>query len=134
MLVSRVDVLDVADVGGHRHAGVGKRKCRGLRLPGFGQASRVTIPVAVRGQLHEQEGEIALVPVLSPVGDHGREELFVLLCPAGVRFTLIPDRPADAEGDDRVEHPVVEIRGLVGVLGIEGGRSFEDGLEVGFAQ
>ena len=47
------------------------------------------------------------------VSDHEREEMPVLVGPAGVGLPLVPDGAADGGSDDRVEHAVVEVRGAV---------------------
>ena len=61
-----------------------------------------------RGQLHEQEREIALLPAVAPALNHGREQRPILVGPAGVRFALVPDGPGDGIGLQGGDHAVVE--------------------------
>ena len=62
------------------------------------------------GQLDEKEGEVALLPVVVPVGDQGLQ-LKAVEGRAGVRFALVPDRAAKRIGDQRGDHAVVQRRG-----------------------
>ena len=90
-------------------------------LPGGGQRERLSLGLAqerpraavrlVRlevGKLHPIEGNVSLTERLPPLRDHGREQGAVLRGATRVGLTLIPDRPAQREGEDRVNHPVIE--------------------------
>jgi hypothetical protein len=81
-----VDVLLVADVGDDGHRGVRHLERHQLRLtqPRPVGVGRVLLNLHERGELHEQEREVALAPVVAPVLDHQREGGLVELGAAGV--------------------------------------------------
>ena len=60
------------------------------------------------GQADDVEGEISLAEVRKPVGNHGGEDLAVLVPAWGVLLTLIPDGAGDQERCDGSEHAFVE--------------------------
>ena len=69
LLVRRVDIGGIAAIGGHDHGRVARA------LPGnqlrFADFRAHPVP---RGNLHEKKRELALAPLLAPVGDQGREK------------------------------------------------------------
>ena len=84
-----VAVLDLG--GGH-----------GLRLAQLGKRAIALFAggAAEVGDLHEQEREIALVPLLSPLLDDDRHDLAVLEGTVGIALPLIPEHTLDAIGDN----------------------------------
>lgn len=122
-----VDIFGVADVHGDDHSGVGEGE--GLELSLAEEGGGVGIGAVVVGSdLDVVEGEVALVPLGTPVGDEVREEGAVLLGALDVRFALIPDDAAEGEGDEGVDHGIVEARGGAGLEGL--GRALGAGVEV----
>src|SRR5262249_2253941 len=60
-----------------------------------------------------------------PALDHQREQVAVLISPAGVGLPLIPDDTPDAVADRRLEYPVIDVAGpgvpthqALGILGL----------------
>jgi len=102
-----VDVGGVAEVHGDDHAGVGFGEGHGLGFTEEGGGHGVTF-VVEGGDLDEVEGEVALFPFGAPVLDEGGEEAAVLLGFFDVTLALIPDGAFDFEGDEGVDHAVVE--------------------------
>ena len=64
--------------------------------------------ISIVRQLHDAEGKIAFAPTLAPCPDHSRQQNLILLCTCFVRFTLIPNRTANVEGNQRRDHAVVD--------------------------
>ena len=96
-----VDVGGVSDIGGDGHGGVlDLREREKLRLTDF---RRLAVE---RGDLHEEEREIALFPLGAPLFDHVGEKLGIFPSAAGVGFTLIPERPFQTKGNHRIDHAV----------------------------
>ncbi len=75
-----------------------------------GALRRLLLDRHERGELDEEERELALAPVLAPVADHRRQQGLVFMGAPGVRFALVPDRAADRIGNQRGDHAVVEVR------------------------
>ena len=82
----------------------------------------------VVGELDPVEREVALAPLVAPALDHQREQVAILVGPAGVRLALVPDGAPDAVADRRLEDAVVDVAGpgiaahlAIGVLGPRGG-------------
>ena len=111
LFVLGVDVFEVPDVADDGHAGVGHRLGGGLRLPELTNHLGVAAVVVGR-DLHEVEREITLAPHLPPATNQRFGMLGIHHPLAAVRLALIPDRPAQGEGLDRMDHPVVK-RGRV---------------------
>ena len=107
LLLAGMDVGQVADVEGDGHAGVGDGEALGLPHPDLGQLGGL-VAIAVRRQLHEVEREVPLAPEVAPAPDQGLLLLEVELAVHAVGFALVPDGAADGEGDEGVDHAVVE--------------------------
>src|ERR1022692_260828 len=99
-----MDVLEVPDVGNDGHAGVGHCLCRRLRLPELTDYLRIAT-VVVGCNLDIVEREITLAPHLTPAANQGLH-VFRIQHPLGaVRLALIPDRSAQGEGLQWMDHP-----------------------------
>ena len=102
LFVARVNVASFTDVDDdglsdvsetiHRH-GLGFAELRPGGVPW------VILFLTEISQLHVVEGEVSLAPFVTPVLDHQREQVAVLVCPVGVGFSLIPDGSTDAVSD-----------------------------------
>jgi len=108
-LVAGMNVKRLADVDRARKPGIRELEHSSL---GFAQLG----PFAVHGcfahrseigQLDDVEREVTLSPgsPLSP--DKGGQQSPILVCPAGIALTLVPERSADGVGHDRAQHGVV---------------------------
>jgi len=105
-LVLRVNVGRIADIDGYCHSSIPQRQRFSLGLANFGPAAvRPGRPVR---DLYKQEREIALIPRLPPVFDHGLKQTRVQWSslPA-VRFALIPDHAANGKPRQGRDHSVV---------------------------
>ncbi len=75
LLVGGVNVVLIAGVDGDGHAGFGEVEGSALRVaegaPVFSWGA------GEGGDLHEEEGEVALMPLRAPVLDHGGEDTVV---------------------------------------------------------
>ena len=108
-----MNVADIADVGGDRHAGVRNLQSFQLRLPDSGQSGRFTT-VFIGSQLHKVEGHFFVVPYITPAVDQRLLFLVVEHAFAVVAFPLIPKRPPDAVWVDRRNHAIMQSKcGLV---------------------
>ena len=102
-LLRRMDIIGISNVGGHGHGGVlNFRKGKKLRFADF---RRLTFE---RGDLHEVERQLRLLEDAAPRSEQrfflvGVNEAFVV-----VRLALIPDRTAEGEGHERMDHGIVE--------------------------
>jgi hypothetical protein len=99
--------------------------------PQFGE-QRGVATVAGRGELDEQEGEVALAEARSPVGDHGVGNS-LRYCTARETFDspwyeIAPSMPNGTIGFNM---PIEEDGGLVRVPGLNRRGAVEDRLEVG---
>ena len=93
-----MNVLPFADVNNHSLASVWQfRHGHGLSFSKFG-------PVAFRwlrllrfkvGQLNPVKREVALTPFLTPIGNHQREQVAVLIRARRIAFALIPNGTTD---------------------------------------
>ena len=112
-----MDIVRIAHVDRHGHAGVRDGQCLEhlflhndptAGLDGFG------LRFLEIGQLHPEERKLG-IPAAAPIGDQ-RAQLqsvqFRILA-VGIAFALIPDRAADGVRDQRVDHPVEQIRGTI---------------------
>ena len=106
MLVFRMDVLPLAEVGNHGLAGIGQLHRLRLRLAEFR-------PVAIAGagllgfevrQLHPIERKIALRLLPAPFLDQEREQGLVLVGPARIVFALIPNHTFYAVTKRWIDH------------------------------
>src|ERR1019366_152355 len=102
----------VSGVDGDGEAGVwNRRRSQRLRLPRFGPFVAVDGNGAAYrecGQADDVEGEIALAEERAPVGDHGWENLAILVAARGGLLALIPDGAAEREWGDRRKHAFVQ--------------------------
>jgi branched-chain amino acid transport system substrate-binding protein len=117
LLLLGVNVLLVAQVGDDGLAGV--FQLQGQRL-GFAQLGPVALldrlDLHERRELDEEEREVALLPVVTPVLDHQAHQVGVEVGPARVRFALVPDRAAHGVRHERGDHGVVKRARRIGVL------------------
>ena len=130
-----MDVHFIADIGDDGHADVREflrgeplrfAEFRPIAVAGFG------LNFGKRRELHAEKSEVADAPVAPPVGDHVGVEGAVFVRAAGVGFALVPDGAANAEGDDRRDHRVVEFgRFPVGAAGRTTGGFLPLGRELG---
>ena len=102
-----MNVADIADVGGDRHAGVRNLQSFQLRLPDSGQSGRFTA-VFVGRQLHEVERHFFVVPDITPTVDQSLLFLVVEHPFPVVALALIPERAPDAVRVDRRNHAVMQ--------------------------
>ncbi len=110
-LVYRVDVVGVAGIDCDRNTRMGhalRRYLLGFPHLGPGSVTRRVLAVHVRRQADDVKRKIALAEQLPPIGDHGREELAVLVGALGIGLALIPDRAGERERSDRRQHTVVQ--------------------------
>ena len=106
-----MDVVVVANVAGDHHARVGDFQRRGLCLPKLRQHGWALVAIREGRNLHVIERQLA-TPELTPALDERLHLLGVELAFDVVGFALIPDRAADAERHERMNHRIVERRGL----------------------
>ncbi len=118
LLVARVDVLLLADVDRYGHAGVrqGKRARLGLAHGCETAVRGLRLRQVVRSELDEVEGEIAATPVFAPVLDQRLLQRRIKLAGSDIGLALIPDRAAQAVGNEGSDHPIEKHRGVVLVL------------------
>src|SRR5439155_16712743 len=62
-----------------------------------------------RRELHGEEREVALAPIVPPVADQVSKQLPVLPGAVGIGFALIPDGAFDGVGNQRRYHAVVKL-------------------------
>ncbi len=67
----------------------------------------------MRGNLHEQEGKVALPPRGAPVLDHRREKFLILFGPSGIRLALVPDDTLQRVRLQRSNHGIVKPGGAL---------------------
>jgi hypothetical protein len=73
-----------------------------------------------RSDVDKIEGKFACSKGRSPTVDHGRKQSCVLVPPANIGFTLVPDHTFELERNQRRDHPVIKIRRPVVVTDILG--------------
>ena len=125
LLVVGMDIVDVANVGGLRHACARNLQGRHLRFPQERQAGAL---VAVRSDLHKIERLVLVVPQLAPTVDQRPHFLGVQHAFTIVRFTLVPQRTTNAIRHQRRNHAVVQGQGGLHVdvpLVVLGGKGVE---------
>ena len=83
-----------------------------------GTLARLGLDGLERRELNLKEGELALIPIVTPVADHVGEQRPVLISALGVRFALIPDGALDGVGNERRDHAVVKFRRTPGEAGL----------------
>ena len=74
----------------------------------------------VSGERNLNERERALLPVITPVADHGLHLVCIKFCPfrrMRIGAALIPDRTADPVGKQRADHAVEQDPEAVGIVG-----------------
>ena len=103
----RVDVLHVADVIGDGHAGVRDFERLLLGPPDAGEVVSGSLPVVVGGELDEKKWRLGRLELLAPAGDEGFFLGGVGHALAVVRLALIPEKPTQRVGNERVNHRLV---------------------------
>ena len=76
-----------------------------MRLSQFGPGTALLAASVGRvetGELHKIERKIALFPAASPIIDHERESFAVLIGPARITLSLVPDGSLNGLGNQRV--------------------------------
>ena len=130
----RVDFTGVAQVGVHRHVGIGNEFER-PKLGLYQQRQQYGVPLAPEtvhrnvvvegGELHVVEGHpFASAPCVAPFGDHRRHVPGIVRMAAFVRFALIPDESPERVGRERPDHGVVQrSRAVLGIVFRIGGEN-----------
>src|ERR1700683_1583773 len=115
LFVAGVDVGGFADVDGDDHRGVGNRQGLGLLVAQLGPMVGLGLCVGdvIVGKLHEEKWEIALAPMLTPIGDERSEGMVIGFRMVGVGFALIPGDAADGVAEDGVDHAIEEEGGIL---------------------
>jgi hypothetical protein len=115
-LVARVDVVGIAHIQGHRHAGVRQLQRLGLCVAQLGPAAfagAVVLQRQVGRQLHEEERQLRLLELRAPVLDQALEAARVRRRAAGVALALVPEHAAQAQALQRRDEAVVGQRGRI---------------------
>src|SRR5690606_13950543 len=111
--IPRMDIIRFPAVDYYSLTCVWQRKSHGLRFPQF-------CPIAVFGffyrlfkvgQLYPKKWKIPLSPFFTPILDHQREYLAVLVCTTSIGFTLIPECSFDAKRNYWFQHAMVKTGG-----------------------
>ena len=118
-----MNVFGIAHIKGGGETAVG----RGVHSAALGVPQ--IAPVVVRGiiffrrvsgERNLNERERALLPVITPVADHGLHLVCIKFCPfrrMRIGAALIPDRTADPVGKQRADHAVEQDPEAVGIVG-----------------
>src|SRR4030043_95366 len=99
-----MDIIPFAYISGDNHRSVGDGEGFELSLAKFCPAAFGGLVFGFHkgGKLNIQEGEIALIPFLSPVGyQSGKKFMILRRISAGIGFTLIPDCALDGVIEER---------------------------------
>lgn len=111
LFICGMDICGVADVGDHRHAGMGDVESFELGLPDAGEFFVAVASVFVWGELDIVEGHVRVVPNSAPAVDEGFHFFVVEHVFAVVGFALIPDRAANGVRNEWVDHAMIESEG-----------------------
>jgi hypothetical protein len=94
LLVPGVNIQALSDVDGYGQSGIRDLGGRDrLCLAQFRPTARGRLrgSLAVIGELHDEEREIAFIPAVPPILDQRRQQPAVLVSPVGVGLALIPN-------------------------------------------